>query len=92
MVKWIKLASTIIPMIVSAIHWVEQWASEKESKQKQDAAVEVVQTLLGISSEVSGRELISDDRVESIVRQIIDLVVLLENTVAEIRGNTAPST
>ena len=92
MVKWIKLGSTIIPMIVSAIHWVEQWATEKESQKKQDHAVELVTALLGISSEVAGRELISDNRVENIVRKIIDLIVLLENTVAEIRGDAAPST
>ena len=89
MLQWVKVAASILPMVVSAVQWVEQFVRGESSQAKQDSAVEVIRTLLSISRSTgiaSAESRLADPDTDRVVRQIVDLVVLLENTVAKKRA------
>ena len=79
---WITLGMKLLPFIVEAVQWVEKFVTEK-GKYKQDAAVYMVKSILGIAESASARDLLDDDDVEEATRKVIDAVVALLNVVAK---------
>ena len=45
---WITLGMKLLPYIVEAVSWVEKFV-ERKGKQKQDAAVYMVKSILGVA-------------------------------------------
>ena len=70
----------LLPFIVEAVQWVEKFVTEK-GKYKQDAAVYMVKSILGIAEQGTNKDLLNDDDVETATRAVIDAVVKLNNIV-----------
>lgn len=79
---WIALGMKLFPYIVEAVQWVERFVTTK-GKRKQDAAVYLVRSLLGVVEQGKGRDLLDDDEVEASTRAVIDAVVSLNNLLAK---------
>ena len=79
---WITLGMKLLPYIVEAVTWVEKFITE-QGQRKQDAAVYMVKSILGIAESASARDLLDDDDVEAATRKVIDAVVALQNVVAK---------
>lgn len=77
---WITLGMKLLPFIVEAVQWVEKFVTEK-GKYKQDAAVYMVKSILGIAEQGTNKDLLNDDDVETATRAVIDAVVKLNNIV-----------
>ena len=82
---WITLGMKLLPYIVEAVHWVEKFITTK-GKYKQDAAVYLVKSVLGIAEAGTAKDLLDDDEVEAATRKVIDAVVSLQNVVAKKHG------
>ena len=78
---WIALGMKLLPFIVEAVSWVEKFITAK-GKYKQDAAVYMVKSILGVAESGANRDLLNDDEVEAATRKVIDAVVSLNNIVA----------
>lgn len=78
---WITLGMKLLPFIVEAVSWVEKFITAK-GKYKQDAAVYMVKSILGIAEQGTDRDILNDDDVEAATRKVIDAVVALNNIVA----------
>jgi hypothetical protein len=78
---WLTIGMKLLPFIVEAISWVEKFITAK-GKYKQDAAVYLVKSILGIAEQGANRDLLNDDEVEEATRKVIDAVVSLNNIIA----------
>jgi hypothetical protein len=79
---WVTLGMKLLPYIVEAVGWVEKFITQK-GQYKQDAAVYMVKSVLGIAEVGTARDLLDDDDVEAATRKVIDAVVALQNVVAK---------
>jgi hypothetical protein len=82
---WINIGMKLLPYIVEAVKWVEQFITTK-GKYKQDAAVYMVKSILGVAEVGTDRDLLDDDDVEQATRDVIDAVVSLQNVIKRVRG------
>jgi len=82
---WLTLGMKLLPYIVEAVQWVEKFITTK-GQYKQDAAVYMVKSILGVVEKGIDRDLLDDDDVESATRKVIDAVVSLQNIIANKRG------
>lgn len=78
---WLALGAKLLPYIVEAVTWVERFITQK-GQYKQDAAVYMVKSILGIAEQGINRDLLDDDEVEIATRKVIDAVVALQNVIA----------
>ena len=78
---WLAIGMKLLPFIVEAVGWVEKFITAK-GKYKQDAAVYMVKSILGIAEQGTNRDLLNDNEVEEATRKVIDAVVSLNNIVA----------
>jgi hypothetical protein len=79
---WIALGMKLLPYIVESVQWVERFVTTK-GRQKQDAAIFLVRSLLGVVEQGKGKDLLDDDEVEASARAVIDAVVSLNNLIAK---------
>lgn len=79
---WLQLALQLLPLIAGAVRAVEKLATGKRGKEKQDAAVETVRVMLGLTEALTGQDIMKDEDVEKAVRDLIDAIVAVENAVA----------
>jgi hypothetical protein len=77
---FLALGLKVLPLIIEAITWVERFSTRK-GRAKQDAAVQLVRSLLGLTEEAAKRNLLDDDQVEAATRTVIDAVVALQNLI-----------
>lgn len=75
----------IVPLIVAAVQAVESLLTNKHGKDKQDAALNMVKSLLPLIEEFVGKDLLDDAQVQVAVRSAIDAIVALQNTVEAVR-------
>jgi hypothetical protein len=75
---FVAIGLQLLPLLVEAITWVERFSTRK-GREKQDAAVQLVKSLLGLTEEASNRDLLDDEQVEAATRTVIDAVVALQN-------------
>ena len=76
--KWVAIGLKLLPFIVEAITWVERFIMKKGSE-KQDAAVKMTLSMLGIAEEAMDKDIMNDSDVEKATRNVIDAVVALQN-------------
>lgn len=79
--RWVSIGLKLLPFIVEAINWVEKFITKK-GVEKQDAAVKMTLSMLGIAEEVMDRDIMNDSDVEKATRRVIDAVVALQNLLA----------
>lgn len=82
---WVTLGMKLLPYIVEAVGWVEKFVTRK-GREKQDAAVYMVKSIVGVAEIADGRDLLDDAEVEDATRKVIDAVVALNNIVASKRS------
>ena len=82
---WIALGMKLLPYIVEAVQWTEKFIKGK-GKYKQDSAVYMVKSILGIVEQGTNRDLLDDDEVEASTRKVIDAIVSLNNLLARKRN------
>ena len=75
---FLQIGLKLLPYIVEAVQWVERFITTK-GKYKQDAAVYMVKSILGVAERGMDRDILDDDEVESATRKVIDAIVALEN-------------
>ena len=85
---WLSLGMKQLPYIVDAEQWVEKFITTK-GQYKQDAAVYMVKSILGIVEKGADRDLLDDDDVEEATRKVIDAVVSLQNVIAKKKRESA---
>jgi hypothetical protein len=79
--KWVSIGLKLLPFIVEAINWVEKFIMKK-GVEKQDAAVKMTLSMLGIAEEAMDKDILNDADVEKSARRVIDAVVALQNLLA----------
>ena len=79
---WVTIGLKLLPFIVEAVNWVEKFVTRK-GKEKQDAAIAMCVSMLGIAEAALERDILSDSEVEDAVRKTIDAVVALQNILAK---------
>ena len=80
-------AMSLVPYIVDAVGWVEKCFTSGRGKEKQDAAISLLLTMLDISRQVTQKQLLASSSVEQCARKVIDAVVSLENAIEEFEKN-----
>lgn len=83
--NWIALGLKLMPMIVEAISWVEKYVLRK-GKAKQDAAIQLCLSMLGIAEATLDRSVLEDSEVEEAARKTIDAIVALQNLITKKSG------
>jgi|TARA_R100001132_G_C3246760_1_gene75446 hypothetical protein len=76
--RWVSIGLKLLPFIVEAINWVEKFIMKK-GVEKQDAAVKMTLSMLGIAEEAMDKDIMNDSDVEKATRRVIDAVVALQN-------------
>ena len=79
--KWVSVGLKLLPFIVESINWVEKFIMRR-GPEKQDAAVKMTLSMLGIAEEAMAKDIANDDDVEKATRHVIDAVVALQNLIA----------
>jgi hypothetical protein len=82
---FVQIGLKLLPYIVEAVQWVEKFITSK-GKYKQDAAVYMVKSILGVAERGVDRDILDDDEVESATRKVIDAVVALQNLIKSKQG------
>jgi len=75
----------LVPLIVTAVKAVESLTTGKKGKEKQEAAVDMVRDLLPLIEGYVGADVFDDAQVQAAVREAIDAVVALQNTVEAVK-------
>jgi hypothetical protein len=81
MMNWLATGAKLLPFIVEAVSWVEKFITQK-GQYKQDAAVYMVKSILGVAELGANKDLLDDEDVEEATRKVIDAVVALQNVIA----------
>jgi hypothetical protein len=84
--RWVSIGLKLLPFIVEAINWVEKFIMKK-GVEKQDAAVKMTLSMLGIAEEAMDKDIMNDKDVEEATRRVIDAVVALQNLLASKQTN-----
>lgn len=82
---FLQIGLKLLPYIVEAVQWVEKFITTK-GKYKQDCAVYMVKSILGVAEAGVNKDLLNDEKVEEATRAVIDAVVALQN-VLEKKGD-----
>ena len=82
---FLQIGLKLLPYIVEAVQWVERFITTK-GKYKQDAAVYMVKSILGVAERGMDRDILNDDEVEAATRKVIDAVVALQNLIKSKQG------
>jgi len=83
---WLPAAIRIVPIIWQAVMTVERLIKDRKGKDKQDEAVRMTGELLALIEGAVGRDLLNDASVQAAVRNAIDAIVALQNTIRNIKG------
>jgi hypothetical protein len=78
---FLSIGLKVLPLIVEAVNWVERFIKGK-GVTKQDAAIKLVVSMLNIAESTTSLD-ITDSKVESAARKVIDAVVALQNIISE---------
>ena len=84
---FLQKAMSLVPFLIDAVQWVEKCLTSGKGKEKQDAAVQLVVSMLHISQQVTQKQLLSSATVDQCARKVIDAVVALENAIEEFENN-----
>ena len=84
---FLQKAMSLVPYIIDAVQWVEKCFTSGKGKQKQDAAIQLVLSMLHISQQVTQKQLLSSATVDQCARKVIDAVVALDKASEEFENN-----
>lgn len=84
--KWVEIGFRALPYVIAAVNAVEKFVAGK-GQAKQDAAVDMVKTMLQAAEGTAGKDLLNDPDVERATRHAIDAVVALQNTIAAVKAS-----
>ena len=84
---WVLIGLKLAPLIIGAVHAVERLLTSKHGKDKQDAAVDMIDAMLAAIEGSAGRDLLDDAAVQVAVRAVIDATVKLQNIIASRKGS-----
>ena len=84
---FLQKAMSLVPYIVDAVQWIEKCFTSGKGKQKQDAAIKLVLSMLHISQQVTQKQLLSSATLEKCARKVIDAVVALDKAIEEFENN-----
>ncbi|MEQ1726751.1 MAG: hypothetical protein ABL982_00105 [Vicinamibacterales bacterium] len=87
--KWIVNIGRIVPMIVAVVNAIEDLATAKKGREKQDVAVTMIGTMLPTIEAGIGRDVIDDELVQKALRNAIDTIVALQNIVSDVKAKRA---
>jgi len=79
---FLQIGMKLLPYIVEAVNWVEKFITRK-GQPKQDAAIQMILSMLGIAESATEKDLLNDAKVEEATRKVIDAVVSLQNVISE---------
>ena len=79
---FLQIGMKLLPYIVEAVNWVEKFITRK-GQPKQDAAIQIILSMLGIAESATEKDLLNDAKVEEATRKVIDAVVALQNVISE---------
>lgn len=85
--KWVEVAVKLLPLVGSAIRIVENLFGNKSSKEKQDAAVEIVGEMITALELSFDKELLDVPEFQILLRKLIDDAVAIQNFVAQWKAN-----
>ena len=71
----------LIPLVVVAVQSIERFCTDRKGKDKQDAAIDMVRTLIPVLEGYVGRDVLDDQHVERLLRAAIDAIVALQNAI-----------
>jgi hypothetical protein len=80
--KWLTIGLKLLPFIVEAVNWVEKFVTRK-GVEKQDAAIKMALSMLGIAEAALEKDILVDSEVEAAARKTIDAVVALQNIISK---------
>lgn len=80
--QWIALGLKLMPLIVAAVEGVEKVVKGVKGKDKQDAAMELVASMLVAIEGLTAKDLLQDEAVQTLARSAIDAVVAFQNGLA----------
>lgn len=84
--KWAEIGFRALPYVLAAVSAVEKFVAGK-GKDKQDAAVEMVKTMLEAVEGSADKNLLDDAQVEAAVRAAINAIVDLQNVIAAVKAS-----
>lgn len=79
--NWVTLGLRLGPAIFAAVQAVEKFTVGIKGKQKQDAAVQFVQSVLAVSEFAADKDLLDNVSVDTALRGAINAVVAVQNAV-----------
>ena len=62
--KWLTIGLKLLPFILEAVNWVEKFVTRKGAE-KQDAAIKMALSMLGIAEAALEKDLLVDSEVEA---------------------------
>ena len=81
---FLSIGLKVLPYIVEAVNWVEKFLTKgSSSTDKQNSAIKLVVSMLGIAESATEKDLLDDSKVEAAARKVIDAVVALQNVISE---------
>lgn len=83
--KWLEVGFRLVPYITAAVGAVERFLGKK-GQEKQDAAVDMVDTMLKTAEAGADKDLLNDEAVQQASRRFIDAYVALQNVLATRAG------
>lgn len=87
MATWLTVGLKLLPLIVSAVNAVERIVKGgAHGKDKQDAAVDLVTTMVESIEGLVNKDLLDDAQVQVALRATIDAIVAMQNAMAAARA------
>jgi len=90
MKEWISIGIKVVPLVWGAVQAVERMVSAR-GRDKEDAAVDMVNTFVEATEGAYGRDVVNNERVKSATRKLMQAVVEFQNVVREVATNLKPA-
>lgn len=88
--NWLSVGLKALPLILGAIGAVERFVKGK-GREKQEAAIAMVQDMLAATEGVTGKELLEDASVAEAARKVVDAIVAFQNVIAKAQAQRNPA-
>lgn len=81
--SWINLALKIIPVVAGAVNAVEKISKNKSGKEKKEAALEAIETMISTMEISISKELLNEEEFKKLMSKLIDDYVAVQNFIKE---------
>lgn len=88
---WLGIGLRLLPYVVGAVKAVEEFVTAVKGRPKEDAAVGMVHAVLQAVEAGADRDMLNDEAVNRAVREVMQAIVKLQNTVAALRAAVRPA-